>query len=435
VVSGFRPLYVQRNTPGGGVAEATVLYPIFIYRSYGDYYQWSIFDMINRFGRKEGVPAGTHPQGSTLDVWPFYFSRDTGDPDTSFQGLFPIAGSAQGHFGFDRIGWCCFPLFAETERHGATTTYTPWPILRVTRGTEHGFAVWPLFGRDERPGAFVRKYALWPLIWDNTVQPADGSPPGTPPTRQVGILPFYAAEHGAGIVNETYFWPFFGTTDRTAPSRYHETRYFWPFLVQGRGEGLYVNRTGPFYTHSIRSGVDKTWILWPLWRRVAWSDSGISQVKTQFFYFLGWNLEQRSVANPAAAPARKTFVWPLFSFWDNGAGHRQFQFPSVFDVFFPSNEEVRESWTPLATLVRHDEGPRGERTSLLWDAVTWERGPAEGAFAFHLGPLLSSRKGPDGARLALGSGLFGLKRGPGTGWRFFCMEFSPDRVKTHSPAR
>ncbi len=188
--------------------------------------------------------------------------------------------------GYDKIGWDLFPLYAKTEKGGATTTYTPWPILRITKGTESGFAIWPLFGHDERPGVYSRKYFLWPLTWNNTLQPADDKPPGTPAKRQVGVLPFYTGEWSADGVNENYLWPFFSYTDRVAPTRYHETRYFWPFLVQGRGDAKYVNRTGPFYTHSIRKGVDKTWVLWPLWRRMAWTESGVAQTKTQFFYFL-----------------------------------------------------------------------------------------------------------------------------------------------------
>jgi hypothetical protein len=179
---------------------------------------------------------------------------------------------------------------------------------------------------------------------------------------------------------------------------------------------MYVSRTGPFYTHSIKKGVDKTWAPWPLWRRMALTEDGADQVKTQLLYFVYWNLEERSTTNPGAAPAHKTFLWPLFSSWDNGAGRRQFQFPSVFDVFFPSNEEVRESWTPLATLFRRDESPGGgERTALLWNAVSWERGAA-GDTTVQIGPL-------------------GWRSGGGAGRRFFWVEFSPRRVNPPSVAQ
>ena len=94
-VSGFRPIYVQRNDAHGVVAEFTVLYPIYFYRSYGDTYESSVFDLINRYGRKDGAPASTRTEEQTFDIWPFYFSRETGDPATSYHAVFPIAGTIQ----------------------------------------------------------------------------------------------------------------------------------------------------------------------------------------------------------------------------------------------------------------------------------------------------------------------------------------------------
>jgi hypothetical protein len=406
-ISGFRPLYVQRAGPDGEIKEATALYPLFIYRGYGDNYRWSLFSLVNRYGRRPGAPPPERPEEDTTEVWPFYFHRETGDASTSYMGIFPIAGEAQGHLGYESIRWCLFPLYAKTRKAGAVTLHTPWPVVRTTSGSEEGIAVWPLFGRLERPGEWTRTFILWPLAWNNTIQAGDGAPRAAP-RRQVGFLPFYTSDRGPGGEDVNVLWPFFGVTDRTAPNRYHETRYLWPFLVQGAGDGRSVSRYAPFYTHSVHKGVDKTWILWPLWRRLAWTDSGLLQEKTQLFYFVGMNMEQRSSSRPDAAPARKTFLWPLYSGWDNGAGRRQFQFPAIFDVFFPDNADVRESWTPLATLARHEETPDGvSRTSILWNALTCDRRPA-------------------GGRVALFGGLLGLKRGPGGGWRPFCMEFSAD---------
>ena len=435
-VSGFRPIYLERHAPNGVLAEAAFLYPLYIYRSYGDTYESSLFDLINRYGRKDGAPASSRTEEQTFDVWPFYFSRETGDPTTSYHAVFPIAGTVQDFLGMQKVSWVLFPLYVQSEHHGAVTTATPWPILRVTHGAEEGFALWPLFGHDERPGAFRKSFYLWPLIWDNTIQPPEDKPAGTPPTRQVGFLPFYAAERGPGKVNEAYLWPFFGYTDRTAPDRYHETRYFWPFLVQGRGDSQYVNRWGPIYTHSIRKGIDKTWYGWPLWREVRLNEGGVDQTKKQLFYFVYFDLVQRSPTNPSAAPAEKLHVWPIFSLWDNGAGHRQFQFPSPLEVFFPNTNEVRENWSPFFSLYRSDCRATGDRrSSVLWDAVTWESHPRQERSSFHLGPLVSMELSPEEDRWSVASGLFGWKRLPGAGWRVFGMEFSRNHPKTRSLAR
>ena len=250
-------------------------------------------------------------------------------------------------------------------------------------------------------------------------------------------MPFYMADRGPTLVTENYLWPFFGYTDRTAPFRDHVTRYFWPFLVQGRGENHYINRWGPVYTHSIIKGYDKTWIAWPLWRQARWEEDHLAQTKTQFFYFIYWGLEERSLTNPAAAPARKFHVWPLVSVWDNGAGRSQWQAPSPLEVFFPHSDEVRESWTPLFSLIRHSQSAPGEtRTSLLWDAITWEHSAAQNRAEFHLGPLVGVERSPYGRRVTLFGGLLGWSRRPADRhWQVFGLEFSRNHPKLASKSR
>ena len=242
------------------------------------------------------------------------------------------------------------------------------------------------------------------------------------PTVSQGFLPFYTRDTAPGLISENYLWPFFGYTHRTEPFRYDEQRYFWPLLVQGRGDSRRVNRWAPFYTHSNIKGYDKTWVAWPLYRHAEWADGNIAQEKNQFLYFLYLSQTQRSLSNPAAAPAHKTHLWPLFSAWDNGAGRRQVQVLSPLEVFFPSNDVIRQLYTPLFALYRYDRDAANERHSLLWNAVTWRRS-ASGR-AFHLGPLVSVESGAEQKRVAFGLGLFGWQRAPGESrTRFFLFDF------------
>ena len=424
---GFRPFYVWRTDPANGRPEITSLYPLFSYRNYGDNYVWSVFELINRYGGTTPSGAGSEPR--TLDIWPVYFSRETGDSATSYHAVMPIAGTIKERFDCDRISWTLFPLYLRTESRGAVTTSVPWPFVRSTRGEERGFAVWPLYGYRERPGAFVRRFALWPFIWNNTIQPDSAAGSGTgllsvigddnhgrdapaAPTRQVGVLPFYTTERGPGLVDNSYLWPFFGYTDRTTPYRYSEARYFWPFFVQGMGDDRYVNRWGPFYSHSVIKGFDKTWILWPLVRQTRWIDGKVVDTKTQVVYFFYWRQQQRSLTNPAAAPAEKTYLWPLISVWDNGAGRRQVQLLSPLEGVFADNPRMRAAWSPLFAVWRYDQRAPGEtRTSVLWNAVTWETSRAERRGEFHLGPLLSMKRGPSGTAWRL-LGLKFASKGP-----------------------
>ena len=230
-------------------------------------------------------------------------------------------------------------------------------------------------------------------------------------------------------MSETFLWPFFGYTDRTAPWRYHETRYLWPFFVQGRGDDRTVNRWGPFYTHSVIKGLEKTWIGWPLYREQRWTEQGLAQTQTQFLWRLYWSLEQRSATHPALAPATLRHVWPLFSTWDNGAGRRQIQALSPFEVFFPGNTPLREVWAPLFSLYRYDQrAPGHARHALLWDLISWENhamSAAPAATASTTTPVNPANPKPAlEERLALACGLIGLRRPSGErAWRLFWLDF------------
>ncbi|MDB6127157.1 MAG: hypothetical protein JWM35_1053 [Verrucomicrobia bacterium] len=431
-VGGVRPLFVRTSDVSGMTTELTSFYPIFIYRADSDQYWWSVFNIINRGGPKHREVIYRADQTEAFDVWPFWFSRNTGSPPTSYHALFPILGTIKGRFGFDELSWVIWPIYFRTEKAGAITTSVPWPIIRVTRGAETGFAFWPLFGWKNKAERFHRSFFLWPLGWNNTIQPPEDSPPGTAVTHQAGFLPFYTRETREGYINQDFLWPFFGYTDKTVPVAYHETRYFWPFSVQGRGE-RFVNRWGPFYTHSVTKGVDKKWYMWPLLKRTSWTDEGIAQMKTQFLFALYFSVEQRSTSNPNAAPADRTHVWPLFSKWDNGAGKRQFQLFSPFDVFFPTNERVRDAWTPLFAVYRSDvRSPEEKCWSALWHAVTWRRDHEEKEF--HVGPLFSLQSTSATGRVAIGNGILGWKREPGArGWHVFWFDF-PDKPHKLSTA-
>lgn len=434
-VRGFRPFWVQIDDARGRFQAGYFLYPVFSYTLHEDSYKWSVFELVRRWDRRAdaGAPASDLDRREQFEVFPLWFSRETADPETSYRALFPIFGTIRHRLGFERLSWTLFPFYVENESRGAVTTSTPWPFIRVTRGAAHGWGVWPLFNYVERPGVSRSETYLWPLGYNLTRQPSPDDPPGTPPRRDVGALPFYARSSGPGYLSEDFFWPFFGYTEQTAPQRYRERRYLWPFFVQGLGDQRVVNRWAPFYTHSHSKGYDKQWFVWPLLRYAAWTEEGVERRRTQLLFFVYWNEQQRRLRGSSAG-AELTHVWPLFSHWDNGAGRRQWQFPSPLDVFFTDNEKVRLAWSPLFALARHDQrAPGAQRTALLWNAITWETDAAAARSEFHLGPLLGVTRQAEERRIAIGHGLFGFRRTRTAGWRMFWLDF-PAKPASNPPA-
>ncbi len=372
----FRPLWYRLTA--GDKTTTHFLYPFFSWQRDGASTSFTFFQLINH----SRDTASTGESTQRFDVWPFYFSRETGDPATSYHALFPLAGTIKNRFGKDRLTWGLFPLYFNTDKSGMQITSAPWPLIRVIQGAgHHGFEFWPLFGSREHPGDYHNQFYLWPLIYKQEKNLSEPEP-----DVKLGVLPFYARDSGPGYQSETYVWPFFGYTHRTAPAKYDETRYLWPLLVQGRGENHYVNRFAPLYTHSNIKGHDKTWLLWPLFRQDRWSADGLAQEKNSLLFFLYSSMEQRSLTNPAAAPAYKRHLWPLLSVWDNGAGLRQTQLLSPLEIFFPHNDPIRQLYTPLFAVYRFDQRAPGDtRHSLLWNLLSWKNSPAEKEF--HFGPL------------------------------------------------
>jgi hypothetical protein len=428
-----RPLWIEQRRDGGAARSTSVLHPFWSTRRERDGVEaGSVFELV----KWQTVPAEGASQGAVgagvasepwraFDVWPFYFSRATGDSTTSYQAWFPISGTLVNRFGQDRLSWVIFPLYARAEKRGAVTTAAPWPILRWTKGGgETGFALWPVYGETRRSDGGSERYALWPLLYRRE-SPVDGDTGGREVSR--GLLPFYASDVAPGYRSETWLWPFFGTVERSKPYQYRETNYFWPLWVQGHGDDRRVNRWAPFYSHSVIKGTEKRWVLWPLWRRQRWPDGAIEQTRTQVLFAFYYDTVQRSRTSPSVAPARKRHLWPLFSEWDNGAGRRQLQALSPLEVLLPHSEEVRQAWSPLFSIYRYDRHADGaSRHSVLWDGLTYRRVPEAREWEWHVGPLLGFASRPEAGRLALLRGLVGLKRGPvGSGWRLFVGDFTP----------
>lgn len=399
--SGLRPLFLHREFAAEDRTQDYYFFPFFRRERHGAATRWSFFSLIN-YDRRPADSAAAPAAWQAFDLWPFYFSRRSGDPATSYRALFPLQGTIKRRFGNDRIDFTLFPLYSRWQKGERVETDLVWPIFReIHGGGESGWAFWPLYGHREKDGGATSRsrFIVWPL-WLEKDRAVEG---GTDSLR--ASFPLFSHRRAPGLRDD--MWLFWGSLHRTAPTAYDETRYLWPLWLQGRGaDGRVVNRWAPFYTHSVKpSGDEKKWFLWPLLREEKWTDATLAQTKTQVLYFLYWDLEQRDRFRPAAAPARKRHLWPLFSYWDNGAGRRQLQALSPFEVFYQHDPEVRQLWSPLFSLYRLDRAaPDKVRTSFLFNLVTYRRDAA--VWKFDLGPLCRLARDDGRTRFSLLPALF-----------------------------
>jgi hypothetical protein len=110
------------------------------------------------------------------------------------------------------------------------------------------------------------------------------------------------------------------------------------------------------------------------------------------------------------------------------------QLLSPLEVFFQHNEPVRRAYSPLFSVYRYERFAADDtQTSILWDAVSLRHSPARREF--HLGPLFSVDTGFGHSRIALFSGLIGLKRDAvKASWKPFVFDFFSKPGKKASTA-
>jgi len=176
--------------------------------------------------------------------------------------------------------------------------------------------------------------------------------------------------------------------------------------------------------------------MWPVWNQRTWDDGTYQYRRTRVLFFIYHDLAQKPIPPPgatltpeqkakydAAPVARRTNLWPLFTYWTDGRGRRQLQIVSPLEVFLPANEPTRLIYSPFFALYRYEQdGPYHIRHSLLWNFITYRREP--GLREFHLGPLYSGEHVGYYKRYALFCGVLGLQKNSYKGgWRPFVFKF------------
>lgn len=374
----IRPFWTSFEYLETGVTSSYFLYPIASWTDQENIRYGNVTNLI-QYRRNDSRDE------TFFQAFPFVFSYQTPEPEASYFAVWPIGGVLKNKLFRDRITFAAWPFYVRTVRKDEIRTHTPYPFIqRLTGPKSRGFGLWPIYGHFERDNDYEHTWAAWPFHYnyrDNLDEEV--------PYVRFGVLPFYSRETAAGLKSETYGWPFFGYTREWEPRvKYSENRYFWPFLVQGRGEEKYVNRWLPVYSKETVPGREKKWYGWPFLKRETSTEPGMKRDTTTLLYFL-YRDEKQQFKDKTA---RLTTIWPLAGYWNDGLGRRQLQMLDPLTVFFPKNEKVKENWSPLFAVYRFDERMGSRRHSVLWDMIVWER-DLEGLKALYLGPLYEWESG------------------------------------------
>lgn len=402
---GVRPFYFHEEH--GEATENDILYPLATYDRIGHASTFQLFHLITSESSAEESGVGDE-----FMLFPFIFS---GQPtaEEGYFALFPLGGKILGRFGRDRINFTLFPLYSRTSKGTTTNTNILWPIVswKSGSGDESGWALWPLYGTSEKPGVYQRGFFLWPFFFG-----ADERLDTPNPQRSRAFFPLFVYKDSPKRSDHIWLWPFFSHIEDSQRD-YEEWNFPWPLLRVAKGDDADKLRLLPFYADE-RAGVNRNrWYLWPLYKIEQSETSMLTRRRDRVLYFLYSDLSEQLV-DEEEPMLRRVALWPLFTY-SRIDGVSQFSTLSLLEPFFPENERVERSWSPLWRIYQRRWDGRGDEvSSLLWNLYWKERRGDD--LALEIFPLFFYRREDHGESLEISilKGLYRYARQDGEACRY-----------------
>lgn len=288
------PLWVQLAQ--SGVRSNTVLWPIFSETKGKGIYRVRVFPIYGRSAQRDAYVK-------KFVLWPIFTSARYNYPRSSGYGfmLVPLYGQIRLT---DQESYLFLPpLFRYTRGERQNLVNAPWPFVQIGWGETRRLWLWPLYGRQRRPGV-ATDFALWPIGWRERIDR-----PGAV-FRAWKVLPFVQYERetlrrpppGEPEVSKRYLrvWPLFSYERRGAESRLRALELL-PFRNPPPVERSWAPLWTLFETTALGDARD-TELLWGLYRRQTRGDRA---ARTSVFPLIEW---QWIRAAPGAPPERSWSV-------------------------------------------------------------------------------------------------------------------------------
>ena len=387
----LRP-FVYRAADDAGMSQTEVLYPLAVKRSQPDADYFDILHLLNSdFGARE---RGSSNQ---FYLFPFLFYGD--HPDFGrYAAFFPFGGTLYDWFGRDRISFALFPLYSHTERGTTVNDHLLWPIFSRTSGErESGFAIWPLYGQSRKEGVYSKRFCLWPIYFDEQLKLDTANP-----TTRFAVMPLWFEVESHDYSQRYVLWPFFSwTQDRV--KEYEQWDAPWPLVRVTEGTSRHGLRLLPFYADETIEARRKRWFAWPLYQIEDIATDQFARQRHRVLFFLYSDLLERKF--DTGDEKRRIDFWPLFGYQREGDVSR-LNALALLDTFFPENQSLERSWSPLWRLYQQRWDTQGNLViSVLWNLYWHERQGDQ--LALELFPLFDYRRDQTATRLRLLKGLAG----------------------------
>lgn len=394
----IRPFFFAADNPTLGTSSTDFLYPAASRERSPEADSYRVFGLFRKqsFRKQEGERK---EEGTSL--LPFYVSG-TSERYGPYRAFIPFYGDIYQRFWRDEYHFVLFPLYGQTVNHGTTVDHYLFPFFSRTRGeNESGFDIFPLYGQSEKSGVYRKRFVLWPFfVASDTGLDTDN------PTRKRLFFPFYAETDAPKLTARSYLWPFFGYVDDRG-RKIRETDWFWPFFATVKGEEVQSDIFLPFYSHEVSKTGEKSWFLWPLYKR----DQLRSEEYRESYNRLLLLYSDREGFWPKEGTSRRRLaVWPLFLYKRSPVGVSSISFPAPVETLL-DREGIDRNWAPFWRLYQRRWNDRGmSASSFLWNLFWHERRGED--LAYELFPLVFYRGEKGGSDLRLLKGLIGLKKSP-----------------------
>ena len=397
------PLIAHSAIDELGVHQTDFLWKIVSYSVYGDEYRFQIVQLFSFAGG--GTQSGTNVHRFSL--FPFYFQQRSGIPEKNYTAFLPIYGTIKQRFSRDEIHFAPFPIWVTTRKRDVVTDNYVYPIFHLRRGNNlRGWQVWPLLGDERKDFATItnvwgdpepisghrKRFVLWPFFVDQRAGLGT-----TNESHSQALLPLYSWTRSPLRDSTTFPWPIGYTHTADREKKFEEWGTPWPLIVFARGEGKYIDRVWPFFSHGTNRYLTSRWYGWPVYKYNRLKSAPLDRERTRIFFFLYSDIRTRDTEN--ARSKRRVDLWPLLVSERDFDGSRRLQMLALLEAFLPRSTGLERSLSPLWSIWRSEKNPKAGRSSqsLLWNLYRRDAAPESRKVSLLFGSF-QYESGADGRR-------------------------------------
>lgn len=397
----FPPFVSRTIDPSLEYEELDVLYPLLTYDRFGEDSRLQLMQMLSLSDSSEQDESARNK----FTVFPFYFQQRSTNETKNYTALMPFYGTVRNRMLRDEIKVVMFPVYGMSRKRDVKTHNYFYPFFHLRRGDNlRGWQLWPLLGHEVKKPFVTNDYlglevhmpghrkdfALWPFMFRNHTEIGT-----TNETHETTVIPLFNVLRSPARDSTAVLWPFFRYVDDRG-ARYREWGFPYPFWGIARGEGKYMNRVWPLYSHAENPEQSSAFILWPLLRMQTVDTDDLVRRRQRVVFFLFNNLREE---NPQTGKKlHRQDLWPLYSY-RKANGKSRLQILSILAPVIANNKGIERNWSPLWALWRSEENEetKTRSESLLWNLWRRKVSPEERVSSYFFG-LLNTRKTADGTQ-------------------------------------